>query len=117
MLDRSVFYILPVVNADGRAMWFTGPSNPDYPRTVMVPRDDDRDGKVDEDGPDDLDGDGFITTMRKKVPLGQGTHRLDPKDPRLLVAVQPGELGDYLLLGEEGDHKQRARPTNAAPAP
>src|SRR4029077_4764025 len=84
MLDRSVFYVLPVVNPDGRALWFSGPSNADYPRTVMVPRDDDRDGKVDEDGPDDLDGDGFITTMRKKVPLGQGTHKLDTKDSRLL---------------------------------
>jgi hypothetical protein len=102
MLDRSVFYILPVVNADGRAMWFGQPANADFPRTVMVPRDDDRDGLVDEDGPDDLDGDGYITTMRKKVPLGQGTHRLDPKDPRLLVPVGPGELGDYLFLGEEG---------------
>ena len=102
MLDRSVFYILPMVNPDGRTLWFKGPSNADFPRTVMVPRDDDRDGKVDEDGFDDLDGDGFITTLRKKVPLGQGTHRLDPKDPRLLVPVQPGELGDYLLLGGEG---------------
>jgi len=102
MMDRSVFYVLPMVNPDGRALWFKGPSDADFPRTVMMPVDDDRDGKVDEDGPDDLDGDGYITTMRKKVPLGQGTHKLDPKDPRLLVPVQPGELGDYLLLGSEG---------------
>ena len=102
MLDRSVFYILPMVNPDGRALWFKGPSDADFPRTVMVPVDDDRDGKVDEDGFDDVDGDGYITTMRKKVPLGQGTHKLDPKDPRLLVPVQPGELGDYLELGKEG---------------
>jgi hypothetical protein len=102
MMDRSVFYILPMVNPDGRALWFKGPSDADFPRTVMMPVDDDRDGKVDEDGPDDLDGDGYITTMRKKVPLGQGTHKLDPKDARLLVPVQPGELGDYLMLGSEG---------------
>ena len=102
MLDRSVFYILPMVNADGRALWFKGPSDEDFPRTVMVPVDDDRDGKVDEDGFDDVDGDGYVTTMRKKVPMGQGTHRLDPKDPRLLVEVQPGELGDYIQIGKEG---------------
>jgi hypothetical protein len=102
MLDRSVFYVLPMVNPDGRALWFKGPSNADFPRTVMMPVDDDRDGKLDEDGFDDVDGDGYVTTMRKKVPMGQGTHRLDPKDPRLLVAVQPGELGDYIQLGEEG---------------
>ncbi len=102
MLDRSVFYILPMVNPDGRALWFKGPSDADFPRTVMVPVDDDRDGRADEDGFDDVDGDGYITTMRKKVPMGQGTHKLDPKDPRLLVAVEPGELGDWLQLGKEG---------------
>lgn len=102
LLDRSVLYVLPMVNPDGRALWFKGPSDDSYPRTVMVPIDDDRDGLVDEDGPDDLDGDGMLTQMRKKVPLGQGGFRLDPKDPRLLVDVEPGELGDYQLLGGEG---------------
>lgn len=102
MLDRSVFYILPVVNPDGRALWFKGPSDEDFPRTVMVPVDDDRDGAADEDGYDDVDGDGYVTTMRKKVPMGQGTHKLDPKDPRLLVPVEPGELGDWVQLGGEG---------------
>ncbi|MES1243409.1 MAG: M14 family metallopeptidase [Acidobacteriota bacterium] len=102
MLDRSVFYILPMVNPDGRALWFKGPSNEDFPRTVMVPVDDDRDGAADEDGYDDVDGDGYVTEMRKKVPMGQGTHRLDPKDARLLVPVAPGELGDWVELGSEG---------------
>jgi hypothetical protein len=102
MLDRSVFYILPVVNPDGRSLWFKGPSDADFPRTVMVPVDDDRDGLVDEDGYDDLDGDGHITVMRKKVALGQGTQRQDPKDPRLLVDVEPGELGDWIVIGNEG---------------
>jgi hypothetical protein len=102
LLDRAALYVLPMVNPDGRALWFKGPSNPDFPRTVMVPVDDDRDGKFDEDGYDDLDGDGYITEMRKKVPLGQGTHRLDAKDPRILVPIEPGELGDYIELGSEG---------------
>lgn len=102
LLDRAVLYVLPMVNPDGRARWFAGPSTPDFPRTVMVPVDDDRDGRADEDGYDDLDGDGVITEMRKKVPAGQGTHRLDPKDPRLLVEVEPGELGDYVTFGQEG---------------
>lgn len=102
MLDRSVFYILPVVNPDGRTLWFKGPSDADFPRTVMVPVDDDRDGLVDEDSFDDVDGDGHITVMRKKVPMGQGTHRQDPKDPRLLVDVEADELGDWILIGNEG---------------
>lgn len=102
MMDRSVFYVLPVVNPDGRTLWFKGPSDADFPRTVMVPVDDDRDGKLDEDGFDDVDGDGYVTEMRKKVPMGQGTHRMDPKDPRLLVLVEPGELGDWIQIGKEG---------------
>lgn len=102
LLDRSVFYVLPVVNPDGRTLWFKGPSDSDFPRTVMVPVDDDRDGRVDEDGYDDVDGDGYVTSLRKRVPLGQGTHKLDPKEPRLLVPVEPGELGDWLDLGKEG---------------
>jgi hypothetical protein len=102
LLDRAVLYVLPVLNVDGRAHWFKGPSDADSPRTVMMPVDDDRDGKVDEDGPNDLDGDGLITQMRKKVPMGQGDYRLDPRDARVLVKVEPGELGDYVLLGEEG---------------
>jgi hypothetical protein len=107
MLDRSVFYILPMVNPDGRTLWFKGPSDADFPRTVMVPVDDDRDGQADEDGFDDVDGDGYITEMRMKVPMGQGTHRLDPKDPRLLVEIKPGELGDWTLLGKEGFDNDR----------
>lgn len=102
LLDRAAFYLVPVVNPDGRAHWFAGPSTPHFPRTVMVPVDDDRDGLADEDGFDDLDGDGIITQMRKKVALGEGTHRLHPKDQRLLVPVEEDELGDYVELGAEG---------------
>ncbi len=101
-LDRGTLYLIPMMNVDSRERWFNQPSTPNFPRTLPVPVDDDRDGQFDEDGFDDLDGDGIITTMRKRVPLGQGTHRLHPKDPRLLVPVGPTELGDYLLLGTEG---------------
>ena len=102
LLDRAVLYLVPMVNPDSRALWFNSPSTPSFPRTVPVHIDDDRDGRVDEDGYEDLDGDGEITIMRKKVPLGQGRFRLDPKDPRILVPVQGEELGDYILLGPEG---------------
>ncbi len=102
LLDRAVFYLVPVVNPDSRAAWFGAPANADYPRTLWTPVDDDRDGKVDEDGYDDLDGDGVITQMRKHVPMGEGTHRLNAKDPRLLVPVEKDEAGDYIELGVEG---------------
>jgi hypothetical protein len=102
LLDRATIYVVPMVNVSSRRKWFTQPATPHYPRTLIAKIDDDRDGKIDEDSYDDLDGDGEITTMRKKVPLGQGRYKLDPKDPRLLIPVQNDELGDYLLLGLEG---------------
>jgi hypothetical protein len=102
LLDRATFYFVPVVNPDGRTLWFKGPATPHFPRTVMFPIDDDRDGLFDEDGYDDMNGDGLITQMRKKVGMGQGTHRLHPKDPRILVPVEKDELGDYIMLGWEG---------------
>jgi hypothetical protein len=104
LLDQSTLYLLPMVNPDGRAHWFEDPNNPHSSRTGYQPHDDDHDGLYDEDGPDDLDGDGEITQMRKYVP-GHGTHRLDPDDPRIMVPVPPNDKdirGDWILLGEEG---------------
>ena len=104
LVDRSVFYILPMQNPDGRANWFNGAHTPHSSRTGYQPTDNDRDGTADEDGPDDLNGDGNINSMRKYVP-GEGTHRLDPDDPRIMIPVQPndeGRKGDWILLGQEG---------------
>lgn len=104
LLDGSALYVLPMQNPDGRAHWFADAHSPHSSRTGYQPTDDDLDGRFDEDGPNDLDGDGQITQMRKLVP-GQGTHRLDPNDPRILERVpanDKGIRGDWLLLGEEG---------------
>lgn len=101
-MDRLTFYIIPIVSYDSRAKWFDEPATMNYPRTVQVKIDDDRDGAFDEDQFDDLDGDGIITQMRKKVPMGQGNFRLHPKDSRMLVAVEGDELGDWIMLGNEG---------------
>lgn len=102
LVDRAVLYFIPMVNVDGRRAWFKGPAGMNTFRGLFMPVDDDRDGRVDEDGPEDLNGDGLIAQMRQKVLPGLGTHRLDPKDPRILAPVEPGEKGDYVLLGEEG---------------
>jgi len=102
LLDERSFYIIPTVNPDSRDVYINQVSDPDSPRSGLMPYDDDRDGMADEDGPEDLDGDGSITMMRKKVPLGTGTHKLHADDARILVPIKPGEKGDYILLGEEG---------------
>ena len=104
LVDGSTFYVLPMQNPDGRAHWIEDANTPNSSRTGREPVDDDQDGRFDEDGPDDLDGDGQITQMRKYVP-GHGTHRLNADDPRIMEPVPPndkGIRGDWILLGEEG---------------
>ena len=100
LLDRNAFYVIPSVNVDGRYHFFHDPNNPSSDRTMRVPRDDDRDGLVDEDPAEDLDGDGNICTMRKKDPFGQW--KTDPLEPRLMMRIKPGEQGEWTILGDEG---------------
>ncbi len=100
VVDRNVFYIIPVVNVDGRFHFFNDPNTPGTNRGLRIPVDDDRDGLFDEDPPDDLDGDGNITSMRKRDPHGR--LRTDPEEPRLMIAVKPGEQGEWISLGQEG---------------
>jgi hypothetical protein len=103
-LDRSAFYLLPMVNPDGRSNWFSGAHSAHSSRTGYKPTDNDRDGAFDEDSPNDLNGDGQITTMRKYTP-GKGTHRLNADDPRIMERVptnDKGIRGDWVILGSEG---------------
>jgi hypothetical protein len=100
LLDERAFYVVPTMNPDSRDWYINKASDPDSPRSGLVPYDDDRDGVADEDGPEDLDGDGSFTTMRKKDP--DGRYKPHPDDPRIMVPVKPSEKGEYILLGEEG---------------
>ncbi len=102
LLETRTFYVLPSQNPDGRDHWFDTAATAHSSRSGVRPYDDDRDGLLDEDPPNDLDGDGEITMMRKQVPLGEGTHRLDPDDPRILLPADADHPGDWILLGSEG---------------
>ena len=99
LVDERVFHILPTVNPDGRDYFLDGTGS--GARTGHIPVDSDGDGLTDEDGPNDLNGNGVIEQIRKYVP-GQGTFRLDPTDSRFMQPVGPGETGDWELLGSEG---------------
>jgi len=104
LLAGSTFYLLPMQNPDGRASWFRDAHNAHSSRSGQQPIDDDLDGLFDEDPPNDLDGDGHIVQMRKYLP-GEGTHRLDPDDPRVMERVpanDKGIRGDWVYLGSEG---------------
>jgi hypothetical protein len=100
LLEEKVFYIIPTINPDARDNYFHAPNTASSPRSGLIPIDNDRDGLVDEDGYDDLDGDGHIVYMRRKNPNGR--YKVDPVDPRKMIIVGPEEKGDYEILGLEG---------------
>jgi len=100
LLADKIIYIVPTINPDARDNFFKNPNNPNSPRSGAVPVDNDRDGLIDEDGFDDLDGDGNIVQMRRKNPNGR--YKADPLNPNRMIEVGPDETGDYELLGLEG---------------
>ncbi len=104
LLNRVVFYVVPVVNPDGREYFMKHPNTPSTSRWNLMPYDNDKDGEVDEDGFEDIDGDGNILQMIKRVPEGMGNLIKDKKDPRILRRAKPeeGEKGDYIFVGLEG---------------
>jgi len=109
LLDKRVFYLIPTINPDGRDFWLHQAHGSSSSRSGVAPLDNDQDGLCDEDGADDLNGDGHITHMRIKDP--QGRYKPHPDYPdQLMVRVKPGEQGQYTLLGSEGidnDHDGR----------
>ncbi len=100
LMDRTAFYFVPSINPDGRAEWFANPNTPHSARTGQRPTDNDYDGQLDEDGPEDLDGDGHITSMWKLDPNGR--YRRNRLDPRIIERVPEGEEGELTRLGSEG---------------
>lgn len=100
LVDERVFYILPMMSPDSRDAHFHQPNTTSSPRAGQRPVDDDRDGLVDEDGPDDLNGDGHITQMRIRDP--HGLWKPHPDYPAAMERVKEGERGQYTLLGYEG---------------
>jgi len=101
LVDRLVFYIRPSVNPDAMNSFITQPNTMHHPRWNYRPIDNDGDGLFDEDPEEDLNGDGEISLMRKRDPLGRW--KVSPDDPRLLVPCKPGEPpGGWTLLGTEG---------------
>ncbi len=102
LVDTKALYVRVKNNPDGSELYLnTAQSN----RSTVRPYDDDRDGLLDEDPPEDLDGDGFILQVRRKVEPGKGTMTIDPADPagRLMKRAGPGK-GDYVVSTEGLDN-------------
>ncbi len=102
LLKDATFYIVPCANPDGYEFASTK-VNAGHIGNVR-PVDSDRDGAVDEDGPQDINGDGVITQMRRiNPPLDdRATHMADPNEPRLLKRADAakGEKAVYSLYVE-----------------
>jgi len=101
VLSDHVFYFFPRLNPDGAEAMFAGVKW--NRKTNSRPFDDDNDGLTDEDGPEDLNGDGYITVMRVADP--SGVYIIDPDDDRLMKRADAtkGERGAYKLYGEGTD--------------
>ena len=102
LLNSITFYIIPRVNPDASEAFFMKPL---YARTFNArPTDAEKDGAIDEDSFEDLNGDGLITMMRVKDNRGEWIP--NPDDPRIMKKADPskGEQGMYKLFTEGIDN-------------
>ena len=92
------WYVLPCPNPDSAMSYFTKPLHEDS-RNAR-PFNDDMDDATDEDGVNDLDGNGVITMLRVKDPAGGWV--TVPGEPRLMKKADwsKGEKGIYKLYTE-----------------
>jgi murein tripeptide amidase MpaA len=102
LIDNHVSYCVPRVNPDGAEYFFAATRWSQ--RKNMRPVDEDNDGLIDEDSPEDLNKDGYISQMRVIKP--EGTWLPDTADTRLLEKADPekGLKGMYLLYSEGIDN-------------
>ncbi len=102
LLETQTFYVFPNMSPDATEQYF---ASLQYERSGNARQADlDRDGKIGEDGYDDLDGNGKITLMRILDPTG--SHILNPNDPRSLIPADlgKGQRGQYRVLSEGIDN-------------
>jgi hypothetical protein len=92
------WFILPAGNPDASERFFGRPLYKDTRNDLAV--NDDQDDQTNEDGYNDLDGNGLITMMRVKSPEGEWLPVTS--DPRLMKKADPskGEKGTYKIYSE-----------------
>lgn len=102
LLEKQTFYVFPNMSPDATEQYF---ASVQYERSGNARKVDlDRDGKIGEDGYDDLDGDGKITTMRIADPTGE--YIVNPAESRSMIKADrsKGQFGQYRLLSEGIDN-------------
>lgn len=102
LLKNTTIYIIPGLSPDALEQ---SVAKLKYERAGnATSRDDDRDGKLNEDGFEDLNGDGLITSIRVLDPTG--AYIMSKDDPRVMVKadISKGETGKYLVYTEGIDN-------------
>ncbi|MFQ5704179.1 MAG: M14 family metallopeptidase [Gemmatimonadales bacterium] len=98
LVDTRTLYVRPKFNPDGADIALTTPQTL---RSTPRPYDQDSDGLLDEDPPNDLDGDGSITQMRVEDP--NGLWKMSPADSRIMVRRGDNDVdGEFYDLYSEG---------------
>jgi hypothetical protein len=106
LIDHTAIYLRPQNNPDGSELYLqTAQRN----RSSVRPHDTDRDGLLDEDPAEDLDGDGVIYQIRYRPAADsdlEANRVLDERDPtgRLLRQTRPGEIGTWRVITEGIDN-------------
>lgn len=108
ILDTMTIYIIPRVNPDATTLNMQTLTMGTIGNSTPI--DDDRDRATDEDGPEDLNGDGYITSMRRLNPPinAPATELADPDDPRLNIKpdAKEGTQATFSIYPEglDNDH-------------
>ncbi len=101
IIDSKTIYVKPLNNPDGESMYLnTAQTN----RSTVRPVDNDNDGLLDEDSPEDLDSNGVILNMRWRD-AEKGNWIPDSLDPtgRIMKRVPAGK-GIYRVASEGYDN-------------
>ena len=119
-LKTTTIYIVPRVNLDAANAHSSNSALRASRSTTTTPLDTDKDRRVDEDGPEDLNGDGVISQMRVKNPPPhlRATHILDPDNEGLMREpdASKGEIAQYAVLTEGVDNDNDGKYNEDAPA-
>jgi hypothetical protein len=102
LLNKTSFYVFPNMSPDAMEQYFA-PLKYERKGNAAI-TDDDRDGRPNEDGYEDLDGNGKITIMRVESPIGD--YKVSADDSRILIKADltQGEKGNYLIFTEGIDN-------------
>lgn len=103
ILEETTFYVFPNMSPDAYAQYF---SNMKYERRGnSVKVDQDRDGEISEDPYEDLNNDGWISSLRVESPMGN--HVPHQSDARVLVKADETSKRDenrYMVYSEGIDN-------------